>query len=114
MVFSFFKIPPQYQRRVLFYGILAALILRFLLIFLGVAILKTFFWAIYILGAFLLLTGLYVVFKEHATINPGKNFIVRWIYRKFNVTPTLEGERFFLRKGGTSFYYASFLGSSYN
>lgn len=109
IVFSFFKIPPQYQRRVLFYGILAALVFRFVLIFLGVAILKAFFWAIYILGAFLLLTGLYVVFKEHAKINPGKNFIIRWIYRKFNVTPTLEGERFFLRKAGTVFITPLFL-----
>ncbi len=109
VVFSFFKIPPEYQKRVLFHGVIGALIFRFLLIFLGAAVLKSFFWAIYILGAFLLLTGLYVIFKENIAINPGQNFIIKWIYKTFNVTASLEGQRFFLRKAGTLFITPLFL-----
>jgi tellurite resistance protein TerC len=109
IVFSFFKIPNEYQKRVLFHGVLAALIFRFLLIFAGSAALQNFFWMIYILGAFLLLTGLYVVFKQEMTIDPGKNFLVRWIYRKFNVTKTCEGKSFFVQKAGTLFVTPLFL-----
>ena len=109
VIFSFFKIPTQYQKRVLFHGIAAALIFRFVLIFLGVEALKHFSFLIYILGIFLLLTGLYVIFKENTKINPETNFLIRWIYRKFNVTQNCEGESFFVKRAGVWFITPLFL-----
>ncbi len=109
VIFSFFKIPPQYQKRVLFHGVLGALIFRLILIFFGIAVVKTFAWVIYILGVFLLLTGLVVIFKEKIVLDPRKGFIIKWIYKTFNVTNECEAEKFFLRKAGTLFITPLFL-----
>lgn len=109
VIFSFFKIPPQYQNRVLFYGILAALIFRFLLILAGLAILKAFAWLIYVLGVFLLVTGFFVIFKENMVLDPRKGFIIRWVYKTFNVTNECEREKFFVKRSGSFFITPLFL-----
>jgi tellurite resistance protein TerC len=99
MVFAYFAIPPKYQHRVLFYGILGALIFRAIFIAMGSALMQ-FHWIIYIFGAFLIITGIKMFFAHKEEIEPEKNLLIR-IFKKFMpVTPTFDGQRFFSRIDG--------------
>lgn len=99
MVFAYFAIPPKYQHRVLFYGILGALIFRAIFIAMGSALMQ-FQWIIYIFGAFLIITGIKMFFAHKEEIEPEKNFLIR-IFKKFMpVTPNFDGQRFFSRIDG--------------
>ena len=99
LVFSYFGIPAKYKHRVLFYGILGALIFRAIFIGLGSALMQ-FHWVIYLFGAFLIVTGIKMFFANNEEIEPEKNFLIR-IFRKFMpVTDKIEGKRFFVRHGG--------------
>lgn len=97
MVFSYFKIPAKYQHRVLFYGILGALILRAAFIGAG-SWLMQFHWVIYIFGAFLLLTGIKMLFASEKEIEPEKNLVVRILTRFIPVTHEINDKSFFVRK----------------
>lgn len=99
VVFSYFAIPAKYQHRVLFYGILGALVFRVIFISLGSALMQ-FHWVIWIFGGFLILTGIKILFAPEKPIEPDKNPIIRLLRRMIPVTPHLEGDRFFLRKNG--------------
>ena len=99
VVFAFFGIPPKYQYRVLFYGIIGALVFRAIFIALGAALMQ-YQWVILLFGAFLILTGIKMFFAPKATVDPSKNVLVRILKRWLPVTPQLEGERFFIRKEG--------------
>lgn len=99
VVFSYFAIPPIYQHRVLFYGILGALFFRIIFIALGSALMQ-WEWVIWIFGAFLILTGLKIIFAPEKPIDPERNPVIRLLRRLVPVTPTLEGEKFFLRRSG--------------
>jgi integral membrane protein, TerC family len=99
VVFSYFAIPARYQHRVLFYGILGALVFRVVFITLGAALMQ-FHWVIWIFGIFLILTGVKILFAEEKPIEPEKNPIIRALKRLVPVTPSLEGQAFFLRKSG--------------
>lgn len=99
VVFSYFGIPAKYQHRVLFYGIIGALIFRVIFISLG-AVLMQFHWVIWLFGVFLILTGVKILFAPEKPIDPEKNPIIRLLRRLVPVTPQLEGQAFFLRKGG--------------
>ncbi len=99
VVFSYFAIPARYQHRVLFYGILGALIFRVIFISIGAALMQ-FHWVIWIFGAFLILTGIKILFAPEKPIEPEKNPIIRLLKKFVPVTPTLEGQKFFLRKNG--------------
>ena len=99
LVFSYFAIPPIYQHRVLFYGILGALFFRIIFIALGAALMQV-HWIIWVFGGFLILTGIKILFAPEKPIEPEKNPIIRLLRRMVPVTPTLEGPRFFLRKEG--------------
>jgi tellurite resistance protein TerC len=99
VVFSYFAIPPQYQHRVLFYGILGALIFRIIFISIGAALMQ-FHWVILLFGAFLILTGIKILFAPEKPIEPEKNPIIRLLKKFIPVTPKLEGQSFFLRKDG--------------
>ncbi|MFO1452418.1 MAG: TerC family protein [Opitutaceae bacterium] len=99
VVFAYFAIPAQYQHRVLFYGILGALVFRVIFISLGAALMK-WHWVIWLFGGFLVLTGIKILFAPEKPIEPDKNFIIRLLRRLMPVTPTLEGDKFFLRKNG--------------
>ena len=99
VVFSYFAIPAQYQHRVLFYGILGALIFRIIFISLGAALMQ-FHWVILLFGAFLILTGIKILFAPEKPIEPEKNPIIRLLKKFIPVTPALEGDKFFLRKSG--------------
>lgn len=99
VVFSYFAIPAKYQHRVLFYGILGALVFRIIFISLGAALMQ-FHWVIWVFGAFLILTGIKILFASEKPIEPDKNPIIRLLRRVLPVTPALEGDKFLLRKAG--------------
>jgi tellurite resistance protein TerC len=99
VVFSYFAIPAKYQHRVLFYGILGALVFRIIFISLGAALMQ-WHWVIWLFGGFLILTGIKILFAPEKPIEPDKNPVIRLLRRLVPVTPQLEGDRFFLRKDG--------------
>lgn len=99
MVFAYFAIPTKYQHRVLFYGILGALVFRAIFIGLGSALMQ-FHWVIYLFGAFLIITGIKMFFASNEEIEPEKNLLIR-IFRKFMpVSPKIDGKNFFSRING--------------
>ncbi len=99
VVFGYFAIPARYQHRVLFYGILGALIFRVIFISLGAALMQ-FHWVILLFGAFLVLTGLKIIFAPEKPVEPEKNLLIRLLRRFVPVTSQLRGEKFFLRESG--------------
>ncbi len=101
VIFSYFAVPPIYQHRVLFWGILGALVLRAIFIATGTALLTNFHWMIYVFGGFLVFTGIKLLFASEEKIEPEKNPAVRLVRRFINVTPDYQGQRFFIRKDGT-------------
>lgn len=99
VVFSFFAIPLKYQHRVLFFGIIGALIFRIIFIAMG-SILLQYQWIVIFFGAFLILTGLKIIFAPEKPIDPEKNPVIKLFRKIFPVTPTIEGQKFFIRKDG--------------
>lgn len=100
LLFSYFAVPSQYQHKVLFWGILGALVMRAAMIFAGAALLEKFTWIIYVFGAFLILTGIKMVIRREEEIHPERNPVVRAFKRLMPVTPDYRGERFLVREGG--------------
>ncbi|MBX0326311.1 TerC family protein [Oscillochloris sp. ZM17-4] len=103
LLFSFFRVPAAYQHRVLFWGILGALIMRGSLILLGSALIERFEWIIYIFGAFLVFTGLRMFFSgddEEEDVHPEGNVLVRVVRRFLPVTKEMRGPRFFVKEDG--------------
>ena len=99
VLFNYFKIPQQYQHKVLFWGIIGALVLRAFFIIIGVALLDKFHFIIYILGAFLVFTGIRMAMTSHETeINPKANPVVKFISRFMPVTNELVGGKFFVKR----------------
>jgi tellurite resistance protein TerC len=99
VVFAFFGIPPQYQHRVLFFGILGALVFRILFISLG-AILMKFHWVIWVFGGFLILTGVKILFAPDRPLDPEKNPLLRLLRRLVPIVPRFEGQKFFVVENG--------------
>ena len=99
VVLGYFAVPPQYQHRVLFYGILGALIFRAIFISLG-ALLMQFHWVILLFGGFLILTGVKILFAPDKPIEPEKNPVLRLLRRLLPVTPGLHGNKFLVRENG--------------
>jgi tellurite resistance protein TerC len=102
LVFSYFSIPAKYQHRVLFYGILGALIFRGIFVALG-AVLMQYHWVVIVFGVFLVFTGLKILFAKEKEIDPERNFLIRLLRRVIPVTPTLQGAKFFTRFDGRHF-----------
>jgi tellurite resistance protein TerC len=102
LVFSYFAIPPEYRHRVLFYGILGALIFRAIFITIGAALIQ-FHFVIYIFGGFLIFTGVKMMFSGESQLDPEKNFLIRLVKRFIPVTHTIEGKNFFVKKGKTTY-----------
>ncbi len=103
MIFSYFGVPNRYQHKVLFWGILGALIFRALFIFAGVALINRFHWIIYVLGFFLLYTGFRMAVQKDAEVDPEKNPVLKLARRIFPVTQRYHGDHFFTRSGGKLF-----------
>ncbi|MBI5091876.1 MAG: TerC family protein [Candidatus Hydrogenedentes bacterium] len=99
VVFSFFSIPPKYQHRVLFYGIIGALIFRAIFIAMG-SVLMQYSWIVIFFGALLILTGVKMIFAPEKGINPEKNPAIRLFKRFMPVTPKVHGQSFFIRIDG--------------
>jgi tellurite resistance protein TerC len=100
LIFSYFKTPPQYQHRVLFWGVLGALVMRGAMIGAGAALITRFEWMIYVFGGLLLLTALKMLFSKHGEIDPEHNPLVRMVRRIYPVSPRYEGHDFFTRLDG--------------
>ena len=99
LVFSYFAIPPKYQHRVLFYGIIGALIFRAVFIALGSALMQ-YHWVVVLFGVFLIITGVKMMFTPEKGVEPDKNLLIRLFRRVVPVTPELHGQRFFVRQNG--------------
>lgn len=93
LIFAYFKIPSEYQHRVLFWGVLGALIMRGLMIGVGVALISWIDWVLYIFGAFLIFSGIKMLFVE-TEVEPEKNPVIRFVRLFFPVAPHLDGQRF--------------------
>ena len=99
LVFGYFSVPAKYQHRVLFYGIVGALAFRAVFIALGSALMQ-YHWVVVLFGAFLLVTGVKMMFAPEKGVEPEKNLLVRLFRRLVPTTPLLHGQRFFVREGG--------------
>ena len=101
LIFQYFAVPPKYQHRVLFWGILGALIMRGLMIWLGTELINRFHFILYILGAFLLFTGIKMIFAgSEEEIEPEKNYFVKLTRRFFPVTGAYHGSHFAIKENG--------------
>ena len=103
MIFSYFRVPQHYQRKVLLWGIIGALIMRAIFIVAGVTLIQRFHWIIYLFGAFLVFAGIRMVFQKEAEIHPEKNPVLRIFRRFMPVTSHYEDGHFFVRKAGRYF-----------
>jgi tellurite resistance protein TerC len=99
LIFTFFSVQPQYQHKILFWGILGALVMRGIFIFAGIALITKFHWIVIIFGGFLIFSGFKMLFqKEEVSVEPEKNKIVK-LFRKFlPVTETLHGNSLFIKQ----------------
>ena len=100
LIFSYFRVPPQYQHRVLFWGILGALIMRGVMIAAGAALISKFMWTLYLFGAFLVFTGVKMVFVDDAGVEPERNWLLRLARKFFPVTTSFHGQKFAIREAG--------------
>ena len=100
LVFQYFRVPPAYQHRILFWGILGALVMRGILIFAGIALMERFHWIIYVFGLILIYGGIKMIRNETQQTDPTKNFVLKLFRRFVPVTTKLHGQRFFVVEGG--------------
>ena len=100
LLFSYFRVPTLYQHKVLFWGVLGALVMRAIMIVLGAALITQFAWIIYIFGGFLILTGIKMIVKREEEIHPERNPVVRWFKAFMPVTSDYREDKFFVRENG--------------
>ncbi|HLO34372.1 MAG TPA: TerC family protein [Anaerolineales bacterium] len=100
LIFTFFAVPAAYQHRILFWGILGALIMRGVLIAVGAVLLKEFHWIIYVFGVFLIFTGIRMAIHRDEEIHPEQNPVVKVLRKIMPVTENYEDDKFFLRRAG--------------
>lgn len=108
VVFAYFGIPKIYQHRILFWGILGALVFRAIFIAMG-SVLMQYQWIVWFFGALLILTGIKMFFAGTGPQNLENNFIVKQLKRVFRVHPQIEGQNFFVKKGGLTYVTPLFL-----
>ncbi len=100
MIFSYFSVPDKYQHRVLFWGILGALVMRGMFIAVGTILISRFSWVMYIFGAFLIFTGIRMAFEHDEEFDAEKNIVMRSARRFLRVTNRYDGQRFFTMENG--------------
>src|SRR3954466_4507687 len=100
LIFSYFKVPAKYQHRVLFWGVLGALVMRMTMIGIGATLVDRFHWILYIFGAFLIYTGFRMLWQDEGETNPEDNPLVRFATRLIPITRHYEGDKFFTVQNG--------------
>ena len=100
LIFAWFRIPVQFQHRLLFWGIFGALVMRGAMIAAGAELIRQFDWVLYVFGAFLVFAGFKMLFSGQETVQPEKSLALRLARKCFAVTPDLDGQRFFTRLDG--------------
>ncbi len=100
MIFSYFAVPREYQHRVLFYGVVGALVFRAIFIAAGSVLIATFAWILYVFGAFLILTGIKMLLQRNEHIDPAKSKTLKLFRRFVPTTDTYEGQKFLTRRNG--------------
>lgn len=103
MIFSYFKVPPQYQHRVLLYGVFGAIVLRAIMVFVGAVLVKEFAWILYIFGVFLIYTGIKMLKHQDGENDEeefAQNKILVWLQKHIRVSKALDGEKFFTLENG--------------
>ena len=109
MIFSYFAVPLEYQKRVLVYGVLGAIIMRVVLILLGAWLIAQFHWVLYIFGAFLLITGIkMILFAEHES-DLTKNPLLKWLRSHMRITDIYHGDKFWIYEKGVRWFTPMFL-----
>lgn len=98
MIFNYFAVPVIYQRKVLVYGVLGAIVLRTIMIFLGVWLIQKFHWVLYLFGVFLVVTAIKMLLAREEERDLKDNLIIKWVRQHFNVADTYHGEKFFVIK----------------
>lgn len=110
LIFNFFKVPTKYQHKILFWGIIGALVLRATFILVGVALIAKFHFIIYLLGGFLVFTGLKMAFSHgDEEVHPENNPLVNWVSKHMPITKTSVGGKFFVKHEGKLFATPLFL-----
>lgn len=109
MLFGYFAVPVEYQRRVLIYGVLGAIVLRALMIVLGAVLIAKFHWILYVFGAFLAFTGLKMLVLAEREPDVGRNPILRWMRGHLRITENYENEHFLVRHRGLLYATPLFL-----
>ena len=99
LIFKYFRVDPRYQHRLLFWGVLGALVMRGVLIGAGIVLIQRFEWILYLFGAFLVFAGFRLISAEH-TVEPEKNPVVNWTRKLIPMTPSADGPQLFVREGG--------------
>ncbi len=103
LIFTYFSVPAAYQHRVLFYGILGALVLRGIFIAVGATLLNRFSWVAYVFGVFLVFTAWRLSRHEGVEVHPEKNPLLRWVRRAVPMTDDYQGQKLFVRRSGALF-----------
>ncbi|MDD0996960.1 TerC family protein [Pseudomonas sp. TNT2022 ID1044] len=109
MIFGYFAVPPELQRRVLLYGVLGAIVMRAGMIFAGVWLVREFAWLLYVFGAFLIITGIKMLIFANQQPDLEKNPLLRWLRSHIRITDGFHGERFFVRQNGLRWATPMFL-----
>ena len=97
LIFTYFAIPAKYQYRALLWGIIAVIVLRGIMIALGAALVEQFYWTLYLFAAFLIATGVKMLFGSDGEMDVSKNPVVRFMNKHFRITPDLHGEKFIVK-----------------
>jgi len=100
LIFSYFKVPAQYQYRVLFWGVVGALVMRGALILAGSALLSNFHWLIFVFGGFLVVSGIRMAFHDESKSDPGRNPVLRLVKKIVPTSDEYDGQKFFTRRTG--------------
>src|SRR5574341_1100031 len=100
VIFSYFQVPAEYQHKVLFWGIVGAVVLRAIMITAGIVLLHALHWVVYLFGGFIIVTGVHLALQEEQEFHPERNLVFRLVRRVLPITKRYHGSRFFLRRRG--------------
>ncbi len=108
-IFQYFAIPSRYQKRILLFGVMSAIILRLIFILFGIYLVNQFYWILYIFGVFLVITGIKLFSVSDHGPNIGKNPVLKWMQKHIKITERIDDEKFFIRINGARYATPLFL-----